>query len=86
MIALRQGGYLETVNEEHGGLLFSSDSPTDIRQAVLRHEERTRAPDPVRLRASVAPCFNDRFALRIHAIVNEVQSERSMPRTTADAP
>ena len=56
------------------------------RQAVLRHEERTRAPDPVRLRASVAPCFNDRFALRIHAIVNEVLSERSMPRTTADAP
>ena len=86
VIALRQGGYLETVNEEHGGLLFSSDSPTDIRQAVLRHEERTRAPDPVRLRASVAPCFNDRFALRIHAIVNEVLSERSMPRTTADAP
>lgn len=72
VIALRGGGYLETVNEQHGGGLFATDAPADIRAAVLRHEQRATPPDPVRLRASMEPYFRVRFAERIRAIVDEV--------------
>ena len=61
VIALKAGGYLETVDELHGSRFFPDTEPLSIREAVLRHE--TAKPDlaPLRLRHTMSPFFRDQF-------------------------
>lgn len=69
VIALRTGGYLETVDEANGSGFFEADEPNAIREAVLLHEQRTTEPRAERLREDMAPYFRDRFRARIRAII-----------------
>ena len=81
VIALRTGGYLETVDEANGSLFFDMDEPGAIRAAILRHanaglrhaphEQRTTDLPAERLRERMTPYFRDRFRARISAIIQE---------------
>lgn len=72
VIALRAGGYLETVDEANGGRFFETDTPTSIREAVLDHERGATMHSPERLRAGMAPFSRERFRERIAAIISKV--------------
>jgi glycosyltransferase involved in cell wall biosynthesis len=69
VIALRAGGYLETVDEANGSSFFDADEPSAIREAVLLHEQRTTEPRAERLREDMAPYFRDRFRARMNALI-----------------
>ncbi len=69
VIALRAGGYLETVDEVNGGVFFESDDPVTIREAVLHFERTAIGPASERLRIGMTPYFRDTFRERIHTIV-----------------
>lgn len=71
VIALRAGGYLETVIEAEGSSFFDMDDPAMIREAILRHEQRTTLPQAERLRERMTPFFRARFRERIREIINE---------------
>jgi glycosyltransferase involved in cell wall biosynthesis len=71
VIALRAGGYLETVDEANGSMFFQPDEPGALREALLNHERRTTDLSTERLRDSMAPFFRDRFRERIMAIIKE---------------
>ncbi len=69
VIALRAGGYLETVDEAHGGSFYESDEPAVIREAILRHERRSTRSDPERLRNGMDRFTRERFREQIRRIV-----------------
>jgi glycosyltransferase involved in cell wall biosynthesis len=71
VIALRAGGYLETVDEADGSSFFDMDEPGAIREAILRHERRATDLVAERLREHMAPWFRDRFRERISAIIKD---------------
>ena len=71
VIALRSGGYLETVIESEGSSFFDTDDPAMIREAILRHEQRTTQAHAERLRERMTPFFRGRFRERIREIINE---------------
>jgi glycosyltransferase involved in cell wall biosynthesis len=81
VIALRAGGYLETVDEVHGSAFFDTDAPGAIREAILQHadagtrrttgDQRTTDLPAGRLRKSMTPFFRDRFRTRIGALIKE---------------
>ena len=74
VIALKAGGYLETVDELNGSRFFSDSTPASIREAVLLHE--TAKPDlaPHRLRSTMAPFFRHRFRERFQTLVLQVMN------------
>lgn len=74
VIALKAGGYLETVDELHGSRFFPDTEPLCIREAVLRHE--TAKPDlaPLRLRHTMSPFFRDQFRERFQTLVLQVMN------------
>lgn len=75
VIALRAGGYLETVDETNGGRFFDTDTPASIREAVLGHERKATAHSPHRLRAGMAPFSRERFRERITAIISKATGD-----------
>lgn len=69
VIALRAGGYLETVDEANGSSFFDVDEPGAIREAVLLHERSATDHRAERLREDMAPYFRDQFRARIFSII-----------------
>lgn len=75
VIALRAGGYLETVDETNGGRFFDTDAPASIREAVLDHEREATAYSPRRLRAGMEPFSRERFRERVAAIISKTTGD-----------
>ncbi len=73
-IALRKGGYLETVKEGVSGIFFDTDSPADILLAVERFD-RAQLASPAQLRAGMMIHSSERFRDRLAAIVARTLSE-----------
>lgn len=71
VIALKAGGYLETVDALHGGRFFDQASVDDIRAAVLAHEAAKSEIAPASLRSSAEPYFRDRFRERLKQLVEQ---------------
>jgi glycosyltransferase involved in cell wall biosynthesis len=71
VIALRKGGYLETVSEGITGIFFDQPEPADIASAVARFEAKGVSLTPPLIRAQVAGYFSPVFRERIKAIVDE---------------
>jgi len=71
VIALKAGGYLETVDALHGGRFFDQASVDDIRTAVRVHEAAKSEIAPASLRSSAEPFFRDRFRERLKQLVDQ---------------
>ena len=67
-IALRKGGYLETVKDGMSGIFFDTDSPVDIIRSVERFD-RTRLASPAELREGMKTHSSERFREQFAAIV-----------------
>lgn len=78
-IALRKGGYLETVKEGVNGIFFDTDDPFDIAQAVVRFEGSRSIGTPQELRAGMMPYNSDRFRARFAALVESSMNEHAHP-------
>ena len=72
VLALRAGGYLETVDVANGGRFFDTDDPAAIRDAVLRSVSDDIGVSPERLRDGMAAFSRERFRERISAIIQTV--------------
>lgn len=68
-LALRKGGYLETVTENLSGLFFNTDDPAAIAAAVRRFESDGIQGSPVELRAGMMEHSSERFRSRYKALV-----------------
>jgi|GEM_PF-742937 len=79
-IALRKGGYLETVSDGISGVFFDHDASADIASAVRRFEEHGIQHSPVELRDGMMPYSSVRFRDRYAAIVNETVRTKSVAR------
>lgn len=66
---LRFGGFLDTVVEGETGVFFDRPEPAEIRRAIARL--RAESPDEAGIRAHAARFGEERFALRLRAIVAE---------------
>lgn len=73
-IALRKGGYLETVKEGVSGIFFDTDSPAAIIGAVERFEHAQLA-SPTQLREGMKMHSSERFRERFAAIVARTLNE-----------
>ncbi len=71
VIALRAGGYLETVDEADGSRFFDTEEPAAIRAAVLQHAQHATPLAAERLREHMAPFFRQHFRERIRTIIQE---------------
>ncbi len=68
-VALRAGGYLDSIDEGRTGLFFESLAPADVVTAI---EKALASPwDPAVLEAQAARFSRDRFVARIRAVVEE---------------
>lgn len=75
VIALRAGGYLETVDEMNGGRFFDDDEPATIRAAVLAFNQDTTGASPERLRQGIEALSTVRFRERIDAIIRNAMGD-----------
>jgi glycosyltransferase involved in cell wall biosynthesis len=66
-LALRGGGYLDTISEGVSGAFFEHPTPEDIREAVVSN--RTRSWDETAIRDHVAAFGEGPFVERLRAIV-----------------
>lgn len=73
-IALRKGGYLETVTEGVSGIFFDTDNPADITRAVERFEG-TPLASPAQLREGMRVHSSEQFRERFEAIVARTLKE-----------
>lgn len=71
VIALRAGGYLETVTEGESGVFFDAPEPEAIAAAVRRFRAEGVQRSPRALHEGMRPYFAERFRARIRAIVEE---------------
>lgn len=71
VIALRKGGYLETVTEHETGVFFDAPDPASIAAAVERFEAQGVELDHAAIRACVSAHFAPAFRARIKAIVED---------------
>lgn len=76
-IALRKGGYLETVREGFNGLFFDNDDPVTIVTAVQRFEEGAALASPAELRAGMLAHDSAHFRARMRSIVEHVMNEHA---------
>lgn len=72
VLALRAGGYLETVDETHGGRFFARDEPAVIRAAIADFTSDATAISHYALHQAMLPYSRDRFRAHISAIVRSV--------------
>lgn len=77
-LALRAGGYLDTVVEGLSGIFFEQPTPGDVAGAVRRLTSRTW--DPAAIRAHAASFSEERFRERLRALVSAATSDTA-PRT-----
>lgn len=75
VIALRNGGYLHTVDTQHGGKFFETCDADPIVAAVLGHEVASNDLAPHLLRAHASMAFRERFRERMQAIAQEVMRD-----------
>lgn len=74
-VALRAGGYLDTIDEEVNGIFFSRPTPADIAMALDRAAERAWDREAI---MDHAEYFNEaRFHERLHQIVAQQASSSS---------
>jgi glycosyltransferase involved in cell wall biosynthesis len=71
---LRGGGFLDTVDEHATGVFFDQPTPGDVADAL--RAVTSAEWDPARLRSQAARFGPDRFAARLHAVVDEVVAGR----------
>ncbi len=71
VIALRKGGYLETVAEPEAGIFFDAPDAATIAGAVERFELNGVTLSHEAIRERVAHCFAPSFRARVKAIVDE---------------
>lgn len=76
-IALRKGGYVETVSDGISGIFFDTDQPADIAAAVKRFERDGIQRSPVELRSGMMPHSSEHFRERFAAMVNETVRTKS---------
>ena len=83
-IALRKGGYLETVSDGVSGVFFDQDLPKEIAAAVLRFEQNGIQRSAAELRAGMMPYSSKHFRERYASMVNETVQTKSAaePRPT----
>ncbi|HRH71165.1 MAG TPA: glycosyltransferase [Flavobacteriales bacterium] len=70
-IALRKGGYLETVSDGTSGIFFDTDQPAAIAAAVKRFEHDGVQRSPAELRAGMMSHASGHFRERFATLVNE---------------
>jgi len=68
-IALRKGGYLETITDGVNGLFFTSNDPADIAEAMDRFEAHGVTCGPVELRAGMMQFSSQKFREQYMALV-----------------
>ncbi len=68
VIALRSGGYLETVVDGASGTFFTEATPAAIRVAIAHHRTTGVSRSPEALRAAMGPYFAEHFRARIRAL------------------
>jgi glycosyltransferase involved in cell wall biosynthesis len=73
-IALRKGGYLETVKEGVNGVFFDTDGPADIIRAVERFESSQLAT-PAQIREGMMIHSSERFRERFAETVSRLLKE-----------
>ncbi|MBK8340769.1 MAG: glycosyltransferase [Flavobacteriales bacterium] len=71
VIALRRGGYQETITEGRTGLFFDEASPEAIKDAVLRFERNGMSCSPEELRAAAEPFSREHFRKAMTRIVHD---------------
>ena len=72
-LALRAGGYLDTVIEGVNGYFFDTPTAAAVREAVIADRDRTWDAD--KIADTVTPFSTERFTERLHALVSEVRQE-----------
>ena len=77
VIALRKGGYLETVRNGVNGIFFDEASPATIANAVRRFEAEGVTTCAEELREGVRPYFSDRFREKVKSIIEDTLSHAS---------
>lgn len=73
-LALRAGGYLDTVEEGLSGLFFARPLPEDIRACVGRSEDRAWDARSIRVHADAFS--EERFVARLRSTVDELLDRR----------
>ncbi|MBL7952698.1 MAG: glycosyltransferase [Flavobacteriales bacterium] len=76
-LALRKGGYLETVTEGFSGHFFNTDEPSAIAAAVRRFEEGAALAAPNELRAEMMRYDSTLFRARMRSIIERVILEHA---------
>ena len=71
VLALRGGGYLETIAEGKTGLFFDQATPEAITDAILRFERGGVSCSPEELRAAAVPFSRENFRSAMTRIVQE---------------
>jgi glycosyltransferase involved in cell wall biosynthesis len=69
-VALRWGGFLDTVDEGVSGVYFDQPEPNAISEAIDRFEELQFDPD--KIRSHVEQFSEERFAERLYTVVDEL--------------
>ncbi len=69
-VALRFGGFLDTIDEGVTGMYFDEPEPRAIAAALDRFENATFDPD--KIRRHVEQFTEERFAEKLHAAVDEL--------------
>jgi glycosyltransferase involved in cell wall biosynthesis len=75
VLALRRGGYLETVVEGESGLFFDEPTPQAIAAAVRRFRDQGVRRSTTALHEGMRPFFAERFRARLHAIVEQTRPD-----------
>lgn len=76
VIAYREGGVLETVEDGKTGLFFDTQSVDALIDAVARYEAHPEAFDPVRIRAHAEDFQVARFKREIQLVIDRLMREQ----------
>jgi glycosyltransferase involved in cell wall biosynthesis len=71
-VALRKGGYLETVEPRKSGVFFATARPEDIAKGVRQFEGTTSLLPPRALREGMEHCSTEAFRTGLRRIVAEM--------------
>jgi glycosyltransferase involved in cell wall biosynthesis len=72
-VALRWGGFLDTVDEGITGVYFEEPAPQAIAEALDRFEASSFDPD--KIRRHVDKFTEDRFAQKLYSAVDDLASQ-----------
>lgn len=74
-VALRFGGFLDTINEGITGIFFDDPQPQAIAEALDRFESMTF--DPAKIRSHIEQFTEERFAEQLYAAVDALTAQMS---------